>query len=135
LFGRIVKETTATLKVRSIIGGATGVFVGAEKGFGHGELGNKCIGHGFAVGQGTSADIHVTGLLGNVFGRRAPGIKRLIECAERGLFVNGGGITTGWIKGTAGGEDHVFRRHGCGNGGSTCDVIFTDFDPWTELFG
>lgn len=135
LLGGIVEETPAASKVGGIVGGATGVAIGAEKGLGHGKFVDEGVGDGFAVGQGASADVHVARWLGNVLGGGTPGVEGLIEGAKGGFLIDGGGVTAGRINRAAGGEDHVLRRERCSDGRCAGDVLFTDFDPGTEFFG
>jgi hypothetical protein len=72
LFGGIVEETTTAFKVGRIVGCAAGISVDAKKRFGHRQFGDKGVRNLFAVGQGASASIQVTGLLGDVLRGRTP---------------------------------------------------------------
>jgi hypothetical protein len=49
LFGGIVEETTAALKVFGVVLRTAGIDVAAKKGLGHGEFGDKGVGDGFAI--------------------------------------------------------------------------------------
>jgi hypothetical protein len=54
LFGGVVEETTAALKVFGVVLGAAGVDIAAKKGLGHGEFADKCVGDGFAIRDGAA---------------------------------------------------------------------------------
>ena len=66
LLGGIVEETTATLKIGRIVGGAAGVAVDAEKRLGHGQFIHEGIGDGLAIGKGATALIHIARQLGDI---------------------------------------------------------------------